>query len=565
LSDLRFLRELGAELERVAPASGRWRARRRARAVWPDRRSVGGVVMVAMAVLATAAVAAVFLIALGAVQRDAAGSRVARPVGGPVPEGFQPRALTAISSRRWWVLGERPCSPKACLAIVRTTDGGRSFVSISAPPVHYASAGCPYAPVSQLRFADQRDGFAYGCALYVTHDGGGHWRKLDLGGDVSQLATAGGEAYAIVSDTHGPGTSKLMRSPVGKDAWTVLPAPSRPGQPPVGNGLAARGSDVYVLSFGSSILWISHNRGASFSRSSLGSGLPCTIQPATARVVWAFCSGGTNGAVLRSTDGGQTFRGADGGPNAQGEYHGAVFAASGPANAVVGFGQLLATSDAGRSYSPIGPAVAQWESLVFTDAYHGVGLAFPTDALTDARVYVTDDGGDTFHVVPIGSPAPVRPRRPYGVSCHSSQLLLAFGPGVSEATEQNTLVLDLHNQSTRGCDLRGYPNITLLDGRGARLPFSVQRHGDQMLTGRPPAFVSVPPGGDAYLGLNKNTCEAGTQRSAAEIRVVPPQQRQSLSALLPHYPILGYCTVEPGHIVDITPIEATVRAVSAVH
>lgn len=564
MSDLRFLRELGGEFERVTQESRGLRG-----LTWREtaRRSrrLAGVVALMVSVLVVVAVGAVFLSAHQAARHTAPSSRLNGPASGPVPAGFDPRSVSAISNERWWLLGQRPCSPKACLAIVRTSDGGRSFVSIPAPPVHYEQAGCPYAAVSQLKFADARNGFAYGCALYVTHDGGGHWQKLDLGGDVSQLVTGGGEAYAIVSDTHGPGTSKLMRSPIGKDDWKTLSPMGGSGGPPVGNGLAARGGDVFVLSFGSSSLLISHDRGASFSRSSLGYGLPCTIQPVTARVVWAFCASGTLSVVLRSTDGGHSFVGAGGGPKAQGEYHAAVFAAAGATKAVVGFGQLLLTANAGHSYTAVGPAVAQWESFVFTDPSHGIGLALPTNAPTGARVYVTDDGGYTFHLVPIGSAPPTGPSRPYGVSCHSSQLLLAFGQEVSEATEQETLPLVLHNLSTTGCDLRGYPRIALLDSRGT-VPFRYRGQGDQMLTSRPSALVSLPPGGDAYLALNKNTCVGRDQRAATQIRVTPPEEHHPLSLRLAHYPILGYCGPrDPGHTIDITPVEPSFRALFAHH
>jgi photosystem II stability/assembly factor-like uncharacterized protein len=389
---------------------------RRRSGVRPEQRSIGGVVILAMAAVVTVGVAAVFLIALGAGRHAAPVSGLNGPVGSPVSAGFEAQSVTAISFRRWWLIGQRPCSHEECLAIVRTSDGGRTFVSIPAPPLRYKTARC----TAQLQFADQRNGFVvYGCAmgtsLYVTHDGGGHWHKLDLGGYVSRLATGGGEAYAaIIRDPRNPITGELMRSPVGEDDWKTISPSGIPNGPPGKFGLAARGNDLFALS--ENTLLISHDRGASFSRSTLGYGLGCTIQPVAARVVWAFCLGPRDGAVLRSTDGGHSFVNANRGPYAPSR---AVFAAADANTALVGYQQLMLTADAGRSYTPVGPvADGGWADLVFTDPRHGVGLVFATGSGTSSRLYATDDGGHTFHGVPIGAGAPTRP----APDCRSPQL-----------------------------------------------------------------------------------------------------------------------------------------------
>jgi photosystem II stability/assembly factor-like uncharacterized protein len=285
------------------------------------------------------------------------------------------------------------------VAIVRTSDADRHFVAVPAPRVRYEQAGCPYVPVSRILFADARDGFAFDCALYSTHDGGAHWRKIDLGGFVTELATADGNAYAIVSNASGT-QNTLMRSPVAHDDWMRLPAAGN-----VDGGLTARAGHVLVQSASGALL-LSHDDGDSFQHSnSFGLGQPCTLQEVAPVTVWAFCGGGTLGQVMRSTDRGRSFQVVDGGTEgagASGEYHGAVFAATSPTTAIVGFEQLLRTSDAGSSYQPVGPAGLEWEQLVFTDSDHWVTLAAPPgSAPVGSRVYTTTDGGRTFGLVKV--------------------------------------------------------------------------------------------------------------------------------------------------------------------
>src|ERR1700744_6144528 len=150
---------------------------------------------------------------------------------GPVPPGFGAQSFTAIGAGTWWLLGEAPCSDPPCTSILRTDDGGQSFVGIPAPRT---------TRVSQLRFANSADGFAYDNQLWVTHDAGATWHQIRLGGAVTELATANGFAYALVR--YGPrGGGRLERAPLGSDTWTTL---TRAGAAYA--GLWAHGHDVLV-------------------------------------------------------------------------------------------------------------------------------------------------------------------------------------------------------------------------------------------------------------------------------------------------------------------------------
>jgi photosystem II stability/assembly factor-like uncharacterized protein len=320
-----------------------------------------------------------------------------------IPANFHPQSFTAISELTWWVLGAAPCSlvglQPPCGAILRTTDGGRSFTALEAPLASLAGR-LSTSGYSQIRFADLRNGFAYGPNLYATHDGGATWQPVDVGGDVSDLAISDGEVYAIVSPPPGS-AGQLMRSPVGQDQWSTVTAAGR-----VSGGLWVLGHEVLAQSasgpgYGAHLL-VSDDGGASFTSYPAPSpGLPCDFQAQSTPVIWANCATGTESGVWRSTDGGASFTSAV----APGAHlmlpNSAVFAAASDTTAVVGYQQLYRTSDAGATWAPVGPpGIAQWAYLGFTDATHGVALGYVGSVASgNERLYYTTDGGQTYHLV----------------------------------------------------------------------------------------------------------------------------------------------------------------------
>jgi photosystem II stability/assembly factor-like uncharacterized protein len=314
---------------------------------------------------------------------------VAPPAGGPVPTGFDPTSFTATGEYTWWLLGPAPCSSPPCTSIVRTTDGGHTFVGIPAPRT---------TRVSQLRFADSLNGYAYGPQLWVTHDGGGTWHQLRVRGVVTDLFASDGWVYADVRMSEHLGV--LARSPVDADRWTVLP-----GSLGADSGLWAQGREVLASASPNSALLVSHDRGEGFSRYRAPSGVGCHLESPAPPVVWAQCTQGSASGIWRSINGGRTFplSGARPGralllPDV------ASFAAASGDTAVFGLRQLYRTTDGGTNWSAVrGPqGITSWRYLGFTDPTHGVALgATRWGSRGHVRLYYTTDGGASYHLVMI--------------------------------------------------------------------------------------------------------------------------------------------------------------------
>ncbi|HET9966764.1 MAG TPA: hypothetical protein VFQ68_00930 [Streptosporangiaceae bacterium] len=186
----------------------------------------------------------------------------AQPVPKPprVPPDFQPTSVTFVSTRTGWVIGQAGspghCATRYCTSMARTTDAGRTWTGVPAP-----LAGAPDGAtgVSQVRFLNLADGWAFGPGLFVTHTGGKTWTPVSTHGlRVTSLETVGTRVYALWASCTGTGAAYASNctaytlysasaaggawTPVG-DTTTGLTASAAGGTP----SLVLTGSRGYLL------------------------------------------------------------------------------------------------------------------------------------------------------------------------------------------------------------------------------------------------------------------------------------------------------------------------------
>jgi photosystem II stability/assembly factor-like uncharacterized protein len=192
---------------------------------------------------------------------ESSSSTLPFPAGlAPVPPNFRPTSVTFVGPDTGWVIGQAGtpghCATRFCTSVARTDDAGDTWTGVPAPVTGPADGA---TGVSQIRFLDLADGWAFGPQLWATHDGGATWAQVNTDGlRVTDLETVGDRAFAVFASCTGGGSAfaaqctsfTLYSSPAQADDWTPVGAPT--------SGLTNGGQDG---GYGSASLTLTETRG----------------------------------------------------------------------------------------------------------------------------------------------------------------------------------------------------------------------------------------------------------------------------------------------------------------
>jgi photosystem II stability/assembly factor-like uncharacterized protein len=196
-------------------------------------------------------------------------------VGGLVPAGFWAADLTWVSTDEGWALGTAPCTQATCTVIAHTTDGGKTWARVAAPPAGLEpGAGCLSNCVKHLRFANSQVGYAYGSdRLFLTTDGGRTWSRQP--GHADALEVGDGTVIRVTSKDPQclPGCFyQVQRAAVGSSTWQDVSLP--PGARTAGVEMVRSGPVAAIATYANtaggaqdatSVLFVSADDGASWS------------------------------------------------------------------------------------------------------------------------------------------------------------------------------------------------------------------------------------------------------------------------------------------------------------
>ncbi len=342
----------------------------------------------------------------------------------PAPPNFHPTSVTFVGTKTGFVIGQAGtpghCSAQFCTSVARTDDAGITWTGVPAP-VTGSSSGS--TGVSQIRFLNTDDGWAFGPELWATHDGGQNWAQVDTHGlRVTVLETVGDRAFAVFATCTGGGAAfaggctnfTLYSSPASADSWAPVGAAT--------SGLTDGGLDgAASLALTERVGYLLAPDGRLFAGPVSGSAswqpvarIPCAVgraqqngQPAGAllgaenspKLILACTPSPVPGGlqqklIYASPDGGAHWRSIAVAPG-QGV---ATSVAASPAETVVlatdlGMDVLPARSSTWRQLTLTGPPAGGFAFVGMTTRTQGVAL--PADPAA-GTVWFTFDGGQTW-------------------------------------------------------------------------------------------------------------------------------------------------------------------------
>ncbi len=153
---------------------------------------------------------------------------------GWLPDKFIPATVTWVGPTTGYVMGQAgtrgTCGAQGnsdiCTSIAITHDSGQTWAGVNAPLTGAASG---LGGVSQMRFLDGVNGWAYGPELWATHDGGHNWTHVKARNganlQVTDLETVNKRAYALWANCTTAAecfSYTLMSTPASEDNWTPV-------------------------------------------------------------------------------------------------------------------------------------------------------------------------------------------------------------------------------------------------------------------------------------------------------------------------------------------------------
>ncbi len=337
---------------------------------------------------------------------------------GPIPSGFVPASVTFVSLEEGWVLGSASCEAGTCLVLLKTLNGGRTWVSVHPPPTSFSAGDSEVmSSVSQIRFADSNDGWAYAPGLWSTHDGGAHWHQEFLPtqtapGFIDDIEAGRGIAHAALLDNNFD--ARIETTPVGSDAWheTPISIVAGAGPEPLAT-LTLSGAEGWMVQVDRTVMG-----GARFGRTGwlawtppcLSGGGGLLLTASTAIDIAAVCSDGQwsnfpmRVEVAFSHNSGTTFTSAalqpgieEAGAAASPAPGAVVIATTGAGGNVV----FVATYNAGATWQKVFGITTDDDTafLGFTSASQGVAIVDDVGG-TVATLLMTFNGGRSWAPVP---------------------------------------------------------------------------------------------------------------------------------------------------------------------
>jgi hypothetical protein len=317
---------------------------------------------------------------------DGTASRPMHHGSPPVPGHFAATSVTFVSQDTGWVIGQAGTpghcfNGNICTSLARTDNSGRTWFGLHAPRTGFPDGS---TGVSQIRFLDGVNGWAFGPALWATHDRGESWTAVPLGGRrVLSLETVGSEAFAVVARCTGTGADFaagctrfwLYSTPASSDHWTQVPGTGSVSVP------AGSASSATIVLTGTQGYWYAPD-------GMLASG------PVTDGASWSVV--GTSALPC-----------APGAPQPDGRPSAGQLAASGsgdlalacPGNAQAGEGQqetIYVSSDRGQHWQQKGTVPIDGTATSLAADGSVMTLA------TSDSIEVSADGGDTWQTTQHG-------------------------------------------------------------------------------------------------------------------------------------------------------------------